>query len=423
MAVQTVNSNSLAAALLKTVYADTGTADGTTPGTGDAPDWMKTMEEYFSGKAAEAAAAAADAALGSSSPKLFSNKDPFGYDNAVQYIIKTYFGGDASNYTKLIGDFVNAWAIRLGEDITNSEGKVVDRNYPSFQTLIDQADFNSGAAMLQFAGVVPKDAYVITEGTPQNPTAVAHMQYDPMTGLHQTTVDPKTWFGAEAPGQFDIVTPQAKLPPGLLERLDPQAQAALTGQVVMTNAKNRKVTVGHPLMTQEQYLAILQQKQTPGPTGPQQPKIDFDRRKLAEAARAGWHQWLYSDPADPQINSIVDGYIKEATGFWRRGGGTLDFTAYLKEQLRKQPRYNVIFKYKPADQSEEDFVSSMAQPIGNLGLRADTTQTETARSLSSGGSPLGQLQRIAGTSEGMRATNFSQRFSATLQKLGVGARS
>ena len=389
-------------------------------------------------------------------PTRWSSASPYEYNLAREYVIDVYFGGNPEGRdTTIVGSFVNAWAERLATEDEN--GNVA---FPSYEDLVKTPLFNQGAAFLPMAGQIPESQVVMADPDENgNFSNYYRITYDPLEGLKQEAIAPETFFGSQTPGQvpatetgagidleavraelgdeaveqltqateggFEVGQSEvANLRPEILSKLDPQTQAALTGNATITNARGQKVTVLPEVIPLTEYIQQFLKPPEPQRTrgGAPAPKIDFDRRKLKQAATDEWRRILWEDPNDGRISSLVDAYITEATGFWRNSGGrVIDYQAFLREQLEGTSRYKTIYRFKPQDVDVNDFISTMTSPIGSLGIESGAQRREQLNALQSGGSAEGQLSRVANlTSEGRAATNFSRRFAQTLRGLGAG---
>lgn len=372
----------------------------------------------------------------------FSTVNPYEYNIIREFIIENFFGGKTEGGDRTtIGAFIDAWA----ESLAEGEGKDVE--YPTLDDLVANPKFRQGAAFLPYAGRLPTDQVVtVTDPETGELDGYYRIVYDPLEGLQQVNVT-ETFLGGSTPGVTpassiaanDVVNPNetpnlsevgasevANTRPDILSRLDPQTQAALTGNVTINHGpQGVAVTVVPKVMPIEQYLNdFLKRPEPPRAPGGGGPRIDWDRRKLQESATEQWRQWLFEDPALPAVSRMVDGYITEATAFWKRSGGRImDYGAYVREKLQETNRFKSIYRYKPEDVDVDEFIASMKNPISSLGLRSQTVRDETFTAIQSGGSVQGQVNRVANTTrEGRQATNFSRRLAATLSGLGAGGR-
>lgn len=177
-----------------------------------------------------------------------------------------------------------------------------------------------------------------------------------------------------------------------------------------------------PHFTQEQLAKALKDATTPPPgSSPARRVATFDRDNLIEQASTQWQGWLLEGPNLGAIDTIVDDYIREAGAFWTSEGGRLDFDTFLSNRLRTQPRYATIFRHKPEAMTEDLFLRQF-RAIGDLGLRPESSLTQLEASVTSGGSPSGQLQRVTRGREFQTSGGFSQRLASVLSGLGSGAR-
>lgn len=377
----------------------------------------------------------------------WSTADPYGYNLVRQYVIDTYFGGETQGMAGLINSFVKDWAWELAEKgtKTNQDGTTRDvaLKWPTPQEIVANAEFLQGAAWLPHATTI---AEIIPPGTDK-------VFSDPETGqFWNVTYDPNRGLVFEEPELEDLPGPPlgdlgrtateeimrtseeeraarvSRVPPSVMASLDPEAQIAIGGTASFTGPGGRTNTMTAPIVPPITVITDAIKPKTPssgrrGTGRAAEPKIDWDRRKLTQMAEEAYRSWLLEDSSDRYVKSIVDGYISEATGFWKQSGGKiLDYGAYVKEKLRETQRYKTIFKHKPEDIEEDEFIGSYASPIASMGLRPETGRRQIEQSVTSGGSVTGQVTRISRTREGADATGFGQRFARKVSELGAGVR-
>lgn len=216
----------------------------------------------------------------------------------------------------------------------------------------------------------------------------------------------------------------------VIPNLDPEAQMSITGgSAVFTNISGRAVAGGPEMIPGVTNTGLnisdiinnaVNSRGRSGRSGGggTARSIAFDEDAIREAMKSQWYGWLLEEADDGTVDKWVKGYMAKARDLLLRGGPTLNLEVYTGNELRKTPKYKNLYKFKPQDMGETDFLRQFLEPINQIGLRADNTRTETRKSAASGGSASGQIQRIARTQEGMAATNFSARFGQFAASLG-----
>lgn len=387
----------------------------------------------------------------------FASTDRTEFERVVNWIIQNAFGGSASGRTTIIDSFVNDWATQWRRDQGLGPTEDITRT-PTAEDLLNNGDFINAALWLPLtseAAVPP-----IFESTMQNElgeTVLAVGTADVMKGVRFIEAtdtealrqDPKTLFDLVRRTGTDLLR---RAQGGGLGTDDETAQAARdvtstpnvnqqTGFVTGTTpqldlpdyvrtailysdpaAEGREPQAPLPSISQEDLVnRLIETVSGGGRGGGGGTRRDFvvDRDQLMAAAREKWGRWLREAPADERVGSIVDSYIREAGAFWRNKGGQLDFNTFLENNLKKQPRYQMIFRNLPPGVTEEQFIGSFEQPISQLGLRPELSFDQSTRAIMSGGSPAGQFERVSRSREAQLQGGFSQKLARTLGGLGV----
>lgn len=383
-------------------------------------------------------------------PGKWSTADPYSYQLVRQYVIDNFFGGETQGMASLIGAFVNDWAETLADVTVHEDGSKEVRDWPSIDEIVASAQFQAGAAVLPYAGqlqsiIPPGTSSIFRQENEDGGVSFVRVEYDPQTGLNMEEVRdpgaaPASILSGGVAGADLIAQVQrwargeeerpdvSQVPDSVLQSLDPEAQAGLGLEPTTTNIRGGTDRI-YDMPTVRPWQDLIDAVTPPAPPSPSRrgsgagPRLDWDRRKLTQMAEEAHRSWLFEDPGSGFTKSIVDGYINEATGFWKRSGGRiLDYEAYVKEKLRATPRYRTIFRHKPDDVEEDQFIGQFAAPIASMGLRAETGRRQVEQSVTSGGSVQGQVTRVSRTREGLRSTGFAQRFARKLDEMGAGVR-
>ena len=393
--------------------------------------------------------------------KGFSSTNRTEFETLVNWITQNAFGGSASGRTTIIDSFLNDWAVRWRQEQGFGETDAITRT-PTAEDLLNNGDFINAALWLPLTseGAVPPvfESEMVSEtGEPVLAVGTADVmngvRFIEATDIEALKQNPQTLFEVVKRTGTDLIrraqgggvgtgdeTAKAAAKGPSTTVLDPADRKFAGGAASIVNepldlpdyvrtailysdpaAEGREPQAPLPSISQEELVNKLIQTVSGGGGGGGGVKRDFvvDREQLMAAAREKWGRWLREAPPDERVGSIVDRYIQEAGAFWRQKGGQLDFNTFLESNLKKQPRYQMIFRNKPPSTTEEQFIGSFEQPIGQLGLRPELAFEQTNRALLSGGSPQGQFERVSRSREVQLQGGFSQRLARTLSGLGV----
>ncbi len=389
--------------------------------------------------------------------KGFSSTNRTEFETLVNWFTQNAFGGSAAGRTTIIDSFLNDWAVQWRRDQGLGDTEGINRT-PTAEDLLNNGDFINAALWLPLtssAAVPPvfestmqteDGEQVLAIGTADVMKGVRFIEATDTEALKQ---DPQTLFEVVRRTGTDLLR---RARGGGVGTDDETAQAARdVTQTPNVNQATGFVTGTSPQLDLPDYVrtAILysdpaaegREPQAPLPSISQEDLVnrlidtvsgggrggggggrrDFvvDRDQLMAAAREKWGRWLREAPPDERVGGIVDQYINEAGSFWRTKGGQLDFNTFLENNLKKQPRYQMIFRNLPPGTTEERFIGSFEQPISQLGLRPGLAFEQTNRALLSGGSAQGQFERVSRSREAQLQGGFSQKLARTLSGLGV----
>lgn len=325
---------------------------------------------------------------------------------------------------------------------------------PTLEQLLETDGFGSGATWLPVTseGGLPPLFTTETESVDAdgNPiiTPVIGVS-DPLKGVQfvETTVasDPRVW-GTKAASALRQVIKQAPRSaagadiinrataggftetgkPVSFDNLDP---FGMPDDVFLINLyRNTPPELEKPLpnFTLDELAEKLAGPRPKGPSGGggggTQRSIEFDRDELMSKTSDVWGQWFLENAPETQVAGIVDDYMREARSFWVGKGGQLDFETFVKNRLKKQPKYTTFFRNKAPDMSEEQHNAQFVNPIRSIGLRPEVATAESIGAITSGASPSDQLKRVTRTREAENLSGFSRKLAATVAGLGGGAR-
>lgn len=388
----------------------------------------------------------------------FSVEDPLEFNRVKEWIEANIFGGQTTGFTPLINSFVNEWDVEWRRDKGLSPTEAITRG-PTLEDLTEDQRFLNGAIWLPLTatGQVPPLFETTNVDDEGNETGPAIGVADPLTGVEFIEVTPDLAALKERPSTLFEVVKRTGL--DLIRRArgvseeEFKAQATpeqtpevntQTGFVTGTTAELNlpgwaKTAILHsdpaaegrepreplPQISQPELvdrLVATQKSGGGGGSGGTRREIQFDRDHLMRQVADLYNDWMFDPGEAPEsvVGGVVDRYVREARALWSGKGVQKNFDTFVRDELRKLPRYQTIYEHKLPSQTEEDFKAQFANPIGQLGLRPETARRQTVAALTSGGSPQGQLQRVAGTREAQLRPGFSQRLAQTLRGVGVG---
>lgn len=397
-----------------------------------------------------------DAGAGAEVRGRMSSADPFEFYRIREWIKQEVFGGDLQGMSiEVINAFINEWDEEVRRELGLAPEEEIDRG-ATLEELLNRDDqkFLQGASWLPVTGrgllppIFTTSTEVPTEEGGAQEVPVVGIA-NPLTGVEfveasvEVASNPKNWATAAGLAWRKIIAqdPFSDISSGLIEgarqaRIDisggnmgrvglvaPDAMDPGDWQLhVARFSKAPRKTVPH--IPKEQLLELRRAPEDRSRTSTTTTRRDitFDRNHLVAQVENLWHSWFFEPGEAPRakVESVVDGYVREARAFWRGKGGQLDFDTYVRNKLREEPRWKQIFGKKLPGQSEEDFIASFQQPIARLGQSAEFTREQTVAALQSGGSPTEQLRRVVGTREVQMSGGFSQRLAQTLRGIGVG---
>jgi hypothetical protein len=420
-------------------------------GTGD----QGTGTGYPDPDAADAAAAEEEEVAG-----RFSSVDPFEFNRVKEFIEQSIFQGRSTGMTPLINAFINDWAQQWRRDAGIAD---TDKRMPSYNDLLNNEDFLTGASYLPFreqldAALPPvfRTTQTDEEGneqevifinnpltgpqfieSPFRPRAEPIREVIPETAERRTLrmpdfrKSPKPGSRVQATpsetGGAPIISDEIEATPSELRGV-PLTRETGPVRTIATPSERRGVPVG-PFVPPDVLENILSGitsgsgsgRGSGGGGGGGERDIVFDREHLIAQVAEKWQRWML-DPNQPPLDWIgneVDNYVRDARAFWQTGG-QLDFDTYMTNKLKKHPRYEHIYKWKGAAESEEQFLQKFVQPITQLGMTSEFTRSQAEGAVTSGAGPAEQLQRITRTPEVQASGGFSRRLAQTLAGIGVG---
>ena len=389
-----------------------------------------------------------------SRPK-YSTAETLDYYLVRDALIANIWGGQPRGQTSVINDFINSWV-----DTRLENGQYAA--FPTADQLLTDPDFQNGAWATRFRAAGAPPAFVYTDDSGDQfwvttvgkqpgifPLQVTRDQMD-TTGIRPgaTGVDPtRPDIGgarldredvaaaatAEVGKRPDTQEPIMAVPedtevPVRGGRQDvpgrpPQSavQGITTNDVDadrrLANRALAQAAQGAPTFNSSELGNLLSKGGGGGGGGGGRQPLAFDQEAMEEAARDQWRSWLFEDPDPDALGKMVRQYQSEAQSFWAAKGGRLDFNVFVRERLREQPRYSSVFKWRPPDMGEDEFLGQFRQ-IEGFGLRADTSREETLRSVMSGGSGADQTVRVSRTREASNLAGAGRRFANTVMSLG-----
>jgi hypothetical protein len=388
----------------------------------------------------------------------FSIANPLEFNRIKEWLESNIFAGQ-TGMSPLIGAFVNEWDVEYRE----MQGWSPEENIgdgATLERLLEDDRFINGALWLPLTGTngVPPVFESVVEGEDGESLPVVAVA-SPLTGVEFITEEvlptrPALMYEMARRGSEAAVA-AVKRAMGSKYQADLAAEGDTRGRRTQggsprPGADLREGGVGKvtginwanfvrsmapapgvadrplPTITQDELVSALtaatgSRSSGGGGGGGTRRDIAFDRNHLIAQVSDRWRDWMF-DPNEPPlgwIGSQVDSYIREARAFWSGKGGQLDFETYINDKLRAHPRYKEIYRYKGANESEEQFKARFAQPIAQLGMSSEFTREQTEAALTSGAGPAEQLKRISRSAEVEGAGGFSRRLGETLAGLGI----
>lgn len=403
----------------------------------------------------------------------FATESPLEFNRVKEWIELNIFGGQTSGMAPLIGAFINEWDVewRRAQGFGPTENIGIG---PSLEDLIGDDRFINGAIWLPLTannGLPPVfESAEVDEETGEEIAVVGVA--NPLTGVEFIEIQPdlaalkarpQTMFevarrgrdfirrtlepteggmtrggqresettvvrtpaegGAAGVARGTITTPEKGAKPKFpdyMKSLILYSDPAAEGREPEKNAPL-------PRLTQNELIDALAGRLTSGGGGGGgggggRRDLVFDRDHLIAQVADRWRAWMLdpNPPPEDWIGEQVDSYVREARAFWSGQGGQLDFETYVNERLRAHNRYREIYKWKGANESEEQFLTRFAQPISQLGQTSEFTRSQTEAAVTSGGAPAEQLQRVMRTPQVEASGGFSRRLAQTLAGIGVG---
>jgi hypothetical protein len=409
----------------------------------------------------------------------FALEHPLEFNRVKEWVELNIFAGETTGMSPLIGAFIDEWDVEWRREQGLSPTDNTGRG-PTLEDLTADNRFINGALWLPLTanqGLPPTFESAMTDEETGEELAVVGVA-NPLTGVEFITIEPdlaqlkarpQTMFevarrgrdfirralaptqGEGTPGgqrtsettvvrtpseggllRGTITTPEKGAKPqfpdymkSLILYSDPASEGRMTGDPRQPGF----VQPGPlPRITQNELVDALAGRLGSGGGGggggggAARRELVFDRDHLIAQVADRWRGWMLdpNPPPEDWIGQQVDSFVREAKAFWSGQAGQLDFDTYINERLRGHARYKEIYKWKGAADSEEQFLSRFAQPIGQLGQTSEFTRSQTESSVTSGGSPTEQLQRVTRTPEVEASGGFSRRLAQTLAGIGVG---
>lgn len=352
----------------------------------------------------------------------FHLENPLDFQRIREFIEENIFLGEATGQTGQITAFIDEWAEDLQVDTS--------KPFPSAEAFFNNQDFLTGASFLPVRAqldLLPK--FFRTETMVDGEVVPVMVVNSPLKGPQFIVEQPVETLLANLPtAKGPITTHPAQVQqtgPFAVTRQDEASEApdrpTVNPFIGVIENSIRTQRANMPFFTEDALMAALQPRTTSTGTGSGGGRtLEFDRNQLVAQVTDLYNNWMLDPNLAPPalVGSIVDSYIREAKAFWSGKGAQLDFDTYVRESLRKQPRWANIYKYKTPQQSEEEFLASFQQPIAGLGQTAEFTRGQTEAAVMSGAGPGEQLERVSRTREVQQGGGFSRRLAATLQGLG-----
>lgn len=338
-------------------------------------------------------------AAATAEPKSFSSAVPWTHQAYITWTAQATQGLVETSY---LTDFINGWGKRW-KDRTGG--------WPDDTDLFTLPEFTQAAQYLVYTTNLNLPPVFRLDGQLVRRSALDGLV--PMT-------DPQVDTPEAAAGGPPTVTYK-----GVVINAD-LLDAVRTGQVPLEAARAKVTRVAkteYPEITGDDLTAAIGARFSGGGGGGGTTRsVTFDRPKLVEQARDYWHGLLLDNPTDSTIEGVVDSYIADATAFYVNQGGQRDFQTFLLDRIRSQPRYNVIYRWKPDTVNESDYISAFAAPVQSLGLSPGRATEAVAAGAASGSSPAGTARAVTQSRNYQQRPGFSQRLAQSVSSLGAGIR-
>lgn len=382
----------------------------------------------------------------------WSTVDPLEYNRVRHWIRDNVLGGSYQGMESLVTGFVRAWGTRWYEEhngqfptldqLAGDEGFIGGANWlPYSSSDIPRAFTTEGEdGVTYLATVDPMEGIKFTEWVEpeQGPIAAALRQ----GGLGSTPIirdtngsprlaPPGTRTQGPRIDDRGIVSAAPGTPGGIPAQAGPQGDQETLDDLNRANPELRQAALADPTGGALEHIPMddLNARLKPpssggggGGGGGTRRDVAFDREMLLQNTRERWRSWFIEDANESETERIVDDYIREATGFWKRKGGQLDFSTFMENRLREQPRYGMIFRHKDPSTSEDEFLADFVGSIGQLGLSSRIEREQIAQSAMSGAGASAQLARVARSREARQTSGFTRQLAQTVANLGPGAR-
>ena len=299
---------------------------------------------------------------------------------------------------------INEWLLREAPFLDNGWSKPYVNEYafsfrhdhghwPVLGDLVGNADFVMGALKLPtYASLLPDTFIVMSDTGP--------VLYDnrPITGP---------------------VPVEMPLPPEWSPSWDDPQQGAV-GFVPRPPELPKDIPIISPAdldQTMAEYSRLLSQATYSGGQGRTTPV--YDRTLLEENIRTQWKAVLLEEP--PNLGSLVDAYISEATSFYMTSGGQTNWQAWLLKRMRQTPRYGLLYAQKPSGVDETEYLGRYQNVVKQFGFRSGMELAETEKGMTTGVDLTSLGERLSRTPEYMGAHkgDLSQMFAATFKNLGA----
>jgi hypothetical protein len=175
--------------------------------------------------------------------------------------------------------------------------------------------------------------------------------------------------------------------------------------------------------------AQLPQMLTPPPTqyasggGGGSSKIAFDPEEVKLYLTKIWRQYLLDGLPEKQADKMASQYIDKATDFYASSKTSLDIEAWAVNQIKAAPRYKLLYRSKPPDMDELEWLNGFQQAASQAGLPEWSRASQIVASTSAGASSQGLFQRASRSRDvyAQDPNNFMNRLAQTAAQT-IGAR-
>ena len=142
----------------------------------------------------------------------------------------------------------------------------------------------------------------------------------------------------------------------------------------------------------------------------------LDKELIKENITNSWRFYLMDEP--PNSNALADQYIAEHLAFARQGG-SLDLSTWTLGKVRGTARYGTMYRRKPAEMSEADFINQYRGTADDFGLPTSITTQNIRSGMTSGASVAGFQKRIEYSRPVQARGGFGRKVANVVAQLGV----